>query len=211
MACTKNPIIEYINYILALKDANPSSNIQTLMEDDSFKDLGPNTEYCCPDCGPVYFIGPVFNFDDGSRNLNNLLKDIGEGVVLGCCENYDISSTEGSAIVQDEKSTQKSKICCNDFVGCSLTFFSIMQQNLFSNGIYFTAGFYEGGIHEYSTFNNESVLCLLNTAIESIEDNDVKAEFLNAFYKLNGLVAYCGGDGLVYAGTLDGFRAWWLL
>jgi hypothetical protein len=209
MACTKNPIIEYINYILTLKAENPSSNIQTLMEDDAFIQIGNDAEVCCPDCGPAYFIGPVFNFDDSSGNLNDLLKDIGEGVVLGCCENYDINSIEGNVIVEDEKSIQKSKICCNDFVGCSLTFFSIMQQNLFSNEIYFSIGSYEGGIHEYSTFNNQSSLCLLNTAIESIEDNDVKAEFLNAFYRLNGFVAYCSGDGSVYAGTLNGFRAWW--
>jgi hypothetical protein len=210
MACTKNPIIEYINYILTLKAENPSSNIQTLMEDNSFRDLGTDDEYCCPDCGPLYFIGPVFDFDDtGVPNLRNLLKDIDEGASLGCCENYDISSIAGGAIVQDEKSTQKSKICCNDFVGCSLTFFSIMQQHLFSNGIYFTPEPYEGGIHEYSTFNDQSVLCLINTAIESIEDDDVKAEFLNAFYRLNGFVAYCSGDGSVYTGTLNGFRAWW--
>ena len=206
MACTKNPIIEYINTILEIKSQNPLLSIKDVMTDFSFIELGENTEFCCPDCGPVSFVGPAYQFNVGDSNVSDLLKILGEGAPTGCCENYDINSLGFDDVVVQEKTERFSKACCNDFANCSLTFFNLMQEFVFSNPDgYFDL--YIGGIHEYSTINNQSSLCLLTTLIESL-DSTLKSEFLTAFYELNGITVYCN-EGRVYAGTLNGFAAWW--
>lgn len=206
MACTKNPVIEYINYILELKNETPESSIKDLMMGDSFIEIGQTSEYCCPDCGPGSFIGPMFSFGGSAVNVTNLIKDLGEEASTGCCENYDINTIEGVNAVESEKEDRFSKNCCNDFSTCSSTFFNLMQKFLFSNPSD-NFDLYSGGIHEYDTFNNQSILCLIVEIINSLSD-ELKTEFLVAFYELNGFTAYCNGD-FVYAGTFNGFRNWW--
>ena len=208
MACTKNPIIEYVNYIIQLHSENPSKSFTEYMQGDSFKDFGTIEEgvICCPDCGPISFIGPAYD-SNGSDIFKDLFSNISPAIPNGCCENYDINVSDNLLVNQSNKN-YNSIVCCNDFSNCSETFNNLMQQYLFSNPEGFF-GIYNRGIHEYDTFNNNTTLCELNTAIQSLNTED-KIGFLEAMFQLKGFVSYCNpNDGFIYAGTVEGMLNWW--
>ena len=210
MACTKNPIIEYINSIINQHAVDPTKSFNTLMA-NNFSIIGQNTEYCCSDCGYISFLGPVTNSESISM-LDAVYSIMGDGTFpKSCCENYDISDIHliGSLNIISNSIKYQSKICCNDFNKCSTTFTDLMQKYLFAGslGAIDTYDTYRKGIHEYGTINGNSSLCLLVDKIQHLSDID-KKDFLDAFFTQGGFIVFCEGSN-VWVGSTKSFLNWW--
>lgn len=212
MACTKNPVIEYVNFIINLHNEDPDLTFLDYFQGYPFQSLGAisDGEICCPDCGNLSFIGPAYSLRDGSDILKNIYTLIGsESFPKGCCENYDINQASCSLPSETDKNYE-SLICCNSFGDCAPVFNNMMQEYVFANptSSYF-GNIYINGVHEYSTFNVESTLCLLNTVIQTLSIAD-KQDFLYALGQVDGFVTFCDeGSDTIYAGTTAGFLNWW--
>lgn len=211
MACTKNPIIEYVNFIINLHNEDPELSFLDYFQGYPFQNVGTisDGEVCCPDCGKLSFIGPAYSLRDDTDILKNIYNWIGENFPTGCCENYDINQASCTLPNETDKN-YFSLICCNSFGDCAPVFNNMMQEYVFANPANANFGkIYSKGVHEYSTFNGDSTLCLLNTVIQTLSFTD-KQDFLYAFGQSSGFVSFCdeGGDA-IYAGTTEGFLNWW--
>lgn len=204
MACTKNPIIEYINYILNAHEQNPNVSIAEIVQNNGVIDLGhvSDGEICCPDCGSVAYLGPVYD-PGANQNLTVLINTfLNIEPIEGCCDNYEINNTGNDIVKQGNK--YNPRICCNSFGECGPVFNNLMQENLFSDpmGIYY--GIYRAGVQEYNTFNNDSTLCLLNSVISSLSVFD-KTDLLKAIFENGGLFSFCDSENdVIQAGTVKG-------
>ena len=86
MACTKNPILEYLTNAIA-----DSQSIYNYVTDNQFINMGSAELFCCPDC-ELYFLGPLINKTDSNRSPLRLIFDLlspSLNFPINCCENYD--------------------------------------------------------------------------------------------------------------------------
>jgi hypothetical protein len=194
MACTKNPVIDYIDLIITLHTETPEKSISQIMQERGFAAIGADNEYCCPDCGNLSYIGPFIV--EGNTVIKIL--DAAGFILNECCENYDINNV-------GQSDDFEAIICCNTFSNCAESFNSLMQQYTSSDPLG-TFNIYRKGIYEYNTFNNASILCLLNAKITSLAVLD-RIALLQAFTTEGGIITYCS-DGNVYVGTLESFVNW---
>lgn len=206
MACTKNPILDYIDILIA--DYNTSArDFLDIITDHPFGQLGTNVDYCCPDCGGMSYVGLAIDVN-GDSCLTTLYSTAGGSFPLSCCENYDLNDIGlfvSSSMIGTSKSIN-SAACCNSFSTCSHVFNDLMQKHVFADPL--TLDVNRAGVQEYNTYSGDSLLCAINTKIQSLPDAG-KISFLKCLYNSQGgFVAYCQGSD-VYAGTLEGFRFWW--
>lgn len=206
MACTKNPILDYIDILIA--DYNNSArDFVDIVADHPFGQLGTNVDYCCPDCGGMSYVGVAIDVN-GDNPLATIYSTVGGSFPTGCCENYDLNDIAlfvSSGMLTSSKDIN-SAACCNSFSTCSHVFNDLMQKYVFADPL--TLDLNKAGVHEYNTYSGDSLLCAINTRIQSLPDPG-RASFLNCLYASEGgFVAYCNGSD-VYAGTFAGFMNWW--
>lgn len=210
MACTKeNPIIGYIENIISIYNTDPLTlTFEQIMLDNPFYDIGNTCDYLCSDCGNFSYVGFMFN-SDGDGVLYKIFDRMGESFPNSCCENYDLNSIKKLSDYINKVfyiTDYTPLVCCNSFNDCSSTFNNLVQKYLVSDPLLlFEINTY--GIHEYGTFNNNSSLCEIITAIQPLNDAG-KISFFKGLNVLGGFVSYCSGDN-VYVGTAEGFRNWW--
>lgn len=206
MACTKNPIVGYIDYIMGLYNTTGNTNtIQFLIEDNNFQNIGSSDEYCCPDCGDFTYLGPAF--DAVPTDILISIFDV-IGIKSECCDNYDIQNTARALTITDNIAGANPLLCCNTFNSCSSEFNNLIQDNINSP---LTQSLYQFGIREYGTVNNESSLCLVLAKLKllgNLAPGFPINSFLTAMLDNDGFVAYCDGTD-VYAGTGIGIKNWW--
>jgi hypothetical protein len=207
MACTKNPIVGYIDYIMGLyNDPENTNTIQFLIEDNNFQNIGSSDEYCCPDCGDFTYLGPAFDSGGNDILVDNIFKAI--GTKSECCDNYDIQNTAYAFTIVDNAANINPLLCCNTFNSCSSEFNNLIQDNINSP---LTQSLYQFGIREYGTINDESSLCLVLAKLKllgNLGPGFPINSFLTAMLDNDGFVAYCDGTN-VYAGTGTGIISWW--
>jgi len=207
MACTKNPILDYIDYIISLHNDNPSAAFVELFAAHPFYQIGTTDTYCCSDCGSFSYIGPIYN-KDGTTLLNDLSRMLETYFPKNCCENYDSNNLKRllNDNVINQSNDYNSTVCCNSFNDCSSAYNDLVQKYFWSDTEH-NFDIYPDGIHEYGTFNGDSILCAIVAKIE-LFDNASKTSFFNAISILGGFVSYCQG-GNVWVGTYQGFKNWW--
>jgi len=209
MACTKNPILEYINQVITQHTANPGQTFEEVIRSIGFRNMGTQDDYCCSDCGNLSYIG--FMFDKANNPiLYDIYKFMQSNFPANCCENYDVNSLKNitkDSILSQSNDAFFPSVCCNSFNDCAPVFNDLIQKYLFSNpaGIF---DIYRNGIHEYGTFNGDSILCAINAKIQLLSDAD-KTGFFQAMYNTGGgFVSFCV-EGQVFAGTVEAFAIWY--
>ena len=207
MACTKNPILDYIDSIISLHNDNPSAAFVELFAAHPFYLIGQNDTYCCSDCGTFSYIGPIFNRDN-EKILNHLYGMLGESFPKNCCENYD-SNNLGKVLennIINQSNNYQAQLCCNSFNDCSSAYNNLAQKYLYSDpdNLFDT---YPQGIYEYATYNGDSILCAIVAKIQLL-DNASKTSFFNALNILGGFVTFCESSN-IWVGTYTGFKNWW--
>jgi hypothetical protein len=208
MACTKNPIVSYIDYIMGLYNTTGNTDsIETLVADNNFVNLGSSDEYCCPDCGDFTYLGPAYNTVESQDILIDSIFDT-IGTRSECCDNYDIQNAAYAFTIVDNATNINPLVCCNTFNSCSTEFSNLIQDTTVSP---LSNGLYQAGIREYGTVNNESSLCLVLAKLKllgNLSPGFPITSFLKAMIDNEGFVAYCDGTN-VYAGTGTGIISWW--
>ena len=200
MACSKNPIIEYLNN--AILD---SQSVYNYMTENPFVNLGSSDLYCCPDC-ELYFLGPMVNkLESDQSPLSNLQKLLDVDFPYNCCENYDINDATYPNLSKNSD-TYQSKNCCNSFSDCVIELNNLIQLSPYS-GYDISGVIYKYGIQEYGTFDLDSMLCLINSKLNTTTTAN-KYYFVKGLLQYGGLVVYCY-DGDVYVGTTQGFTSWY--
>ena len=207
MACTKNPIVSYIDYIMGLYNTvGNTDSIETLVADNNFVNLGSSDEYCCPDCKNFTYLGPAINKVTSQDVLVESIFDT-IGTKSDCCDNYDIQNASYAATIVNNITAINPLLCCNTFNSCSSEFNNLIQDNVTSP----LGSLYQFGIREYGTINNESSLCLVLAKLKllgNLSPGFPITSFLKAMIDNEGFVAYCDGTD-VYAGTGAGIKNWW--
>ena len=198
--CTKNPIVEYIKYVIEQYEIDPSFYDDSLYSAfDSFFNVvftsNINTEYCCPSCGTY---GIVFT----SQNAANFLE-FQNTKNSGCCLNYygtDVKDENFTSFINmiDEYEYQN---CCNDFQDCSEKLLDLMQSKYKTPINSTILGL---GIYEISLLSGKTVTCDL---YEYLTTSSLSDEYLYSIFRFiitNGLMVQCNiGEGGIFETTVS--------
>lgn len=200
MACTKNPILEYLTNAIA-----DSQSIYNYVTDNQFINIGSSELFCTPEF-EFYFLGPMSNkLESGDSPLKSIQTLLGLKFPFQCCENYDINDALFANLTKNSE-TYDSKSCCNSFSNCVADLNNLIQVSPYSD--YDISGeIYKYGIQEYSTFDSDSMLCLINSKLNTttLENNYY---FVKSLLFYGGFVAYFH-QGNIYVGTAQGFTSWY--
>ena len=209
MACTKNPILDYIDMILSNHIDEPRKTFTEIINEIDVRQMQNPDEYCCADCGSISYVGQMFDKNNESW-LFNIKERVGTYLSTGCCENYDVNNIRPvitQKIVEKSNDPYLSKVCCNSFNDCSAAFNNMMQQYVCSTPGTALFNPYVQGIHEFNTFNGDTILCAINAKIQTLNAAD-RSGFLDAIYNLGGFVSFCV-EGQVFVGNASNFITWW--
>lgn len=192
--CTKNPIVEYIKYVIQQYELDPALYSNSLYSAfNSFTShtfiSDTNTEYCCPSCGTYGFtliasLAEVFINAQGSKNE-------------GCCLNYNGTNIKFDrfmpmVLAGEEFDYQN---CCNNFQSCSEDLLKLIQskfctpdgETLYDLSI---------GIYEISLLSGKTVTCELYQYLTTPSlSNDYIYDIIR-FIRNFGLMVSCNiGEG----------------
>jgi hypothetical protein len=190
MACTKNPVVEYIKYVISLYEADPAAFGNSLFEafDENTTHVftsTTNTEYCCPDCGSYIFtLYPAA--------ITTFLGD-NPGITDECCLNYDNNDILPSPYLDFLHAVQAEglSVCCNSFQSCIEDFLKLLQDSYLS----IDAAMYRANVLELGTINGDSGLCVL---YDYLKNSNLSANTLYVIFNVlttyNGISVKCDYD-----------------
>jgi len=190
MACLKNPLIEYIKYIVALYDADPDAYpgglAETFTDNSSYEfQSSSNSEYCCPTCGGDYAGGGYYLTFNPAIATPLIIDDL-----TGCCINYDaVNITSPDFLEFIEAAHGLTMInCCNTFQTCVQNFRNLFQDSYFSvDGVVSDIT-----IIELTLIDDSSVICDL---YDYLINNNLSASHLydifDTIYTTGGFSVQC--------------------
>ncbi len=187
--CTKNPIVEYIKYVIQQYELDPASYDDSLYvafqanTSHTFTS-NVNTEYCCPSCGTYGFsfsaaLAEAFIVIQASKNS-------------GCCLNYNTTNAKKNRFTAmiTEADTYQYENCCNEFQGCSEDLLRLIQSKYSTpdasinpeNNI---------GVFEISLLAGETITCALYQYLTTSSLSDTYIYDIIDFIRVYGLVVSC--------------------
>jgi hypothetical protein len=187
--CTKNPIVEYIKYVIQQYELDPASYddslyLAFLANTSHTFTSNVNTEYCCPSCGNY-----AFTFSAGlAEGFISSTADENEG----CCLNYNTTNVKKNRFIQMiiAADTYEYENCCNEFQGCSEDLLRLIQSKYSTpdGGI---NPEYNIGVFEISLLAGETITCALYQYLTTSSLSDTYIYDIIDFIRVYGLVVSC--------------------
>lgn len=174
-------------------------------------------DYCCPDCGGIYYFGKATRFSQVI--VPNVFKvdDLTPSAKLECCVKYiglDITQSGlNSMVIYGDVNTPVGYDLCTtgNFNTCLQQLQSILTPTQYNDLLVAS----DGGIVEYSTFGGSSMLCNIISQIQ-LSPAYTPELLYNYLYKLisekEGFVIKCVDAGQyeqIASGNIQTFLIWY--
>jgi hypothetical protein len=194
--CTKNPIVEYIKYVIQQYELDPANYDNSLyvafqaITSHTFTS-NVNTEYCCSSCGE-YALTFSALLANGYINAVNTKND-------GCCLNYNTTNVARNRFIEMIQAADEYEYenCCNDFQECSEDLLRLIQSKYSTpkGGI---NPEYNIGIFEISLLAGNTTTCALYQYLTTSSLSDTYLLDIIDFIRAYGLAVECVINGEVF-------------